>query len=429
MARAARIIFAIVQIVIFSIPAYLQTPTTPKPGLTEKDLEKYTYYFDIVDNKFVGDGANFLNEEIARNQFVILGEYHGSKRISEFTRALIPVFDAAGARHFALEVGPVSSQILTELSRDPAKTVDTLNLFNIKYSVKLPSREFTAIPFFSYVEDAEFLAEAAKRKWSFSGIDQEFSFAYLPLIDRMYSNLSPKKRAEINPLYLRVVELVKTYYDLGGKREKNQYIEIAGSSEINRFLAEASDKNPKNAQIADAIRVTTEIYKNNADTIRKYYDANEKRVAYMKKNLAAAFARNRFDFKKDKMLLKMGAVHTGRGFSPLSLFEIGNTLSELAASNGNSSLHAEFGSRYAVENGKEIDFLADSKSFSYRYHGLLQMAKKDQWAVIDLRPLREEVFYRRRFALDDLILDIFRRHDIFIIAKQDLDPTPNYKTP
>src|SRR3712207_9532180 len=83
----------------------------------------------------------------------------------------------------------------------------------------------------------------------------------------------------------------------------------------------------------------------------------------MKKNLAEGFAKLKFDLKKDKMLLKMGAVHTGRGFSDLSLFEIGNTLSELAAFHGNRSLHIVFGSRfYFAANGQEIDSLADARS-------------------------------------------------------------------
>src|SRR4051794_35076397 len=75
-----------------------------KPPLTEKDLEKYTYYFDITDNRFTGDGAKFLADEINKNQFILLGEYHGSLRISEFAGALIPVFHDAGCRNFALEI-------------------------------------------------------------------------------------------------------------------------------------------------------------------------------------------------------------------------------------------------------------------------------------------------------------------------------------
>jgi hypothetical protein len=122
----------------------------------------------------------------------------------------------------------------------------------------------------------------------------------------------------------------------------------------------------------------------------------------------------------------MGSVHTGRGFSPLSLFEIGNTLSELASFHGNRSLHIEFGSRYFIENGKESDALADDKGFLYRYRAFLQMAKKDKWTVIDLRPLRNTVFYQRKFDLDPIILEIFKNHDLYVMPPTDRDITPNY---
>jgi hypothetical protein len=125
------------------------------------------------------------------------------------------------------------------------------------------------------------------------------------------------------------------------------------------------------------------------------------------------------------MLLKMGGVHTGRGFSPLSLFEMGNALSELAELNGNRSLHVNFTSRYYVDGGKEIDALDNSKGFLYRFQPLLQMAKKDEWTIIDLRPLREAVFYHRKYEMDAVLLEWFRQHDIVIIPKLEKDLTLN----
>lgn len=423
MKRTSRLFFAFVLI----IPFFLNAPAQTKQPLTEKDLEKFTYYFDVADGRFTGDGAKFLADEVGRNQYILLGEYHGSLRISEFTKALIPVFHEAGGRTFGLEVGPISSQKLTAFSQDPAKILENLNSFNSKYLIARGPRDFTPIPFFSNVEDAEFLTEAAKRKWKLVGLDQEFSFNYLPLIDRMYENLNASGKSKIRSLYDQTIAAVKKSYADDASGVKNQYIAISESVEFNKFLDLASEKDARNKEIADALRVTTGIYKNNANTIRKYYAANSTRVAYMKKNLAAGFAKNVFDERRDKMLLKMGAVHTGRGFSPLSLFEIGNTLSELADRNGNSSLHLNFGSRFYMEGGKEIDALENKTGFEYRFQSLLQMGKRDQWTVIDLRPLREAVFYHRRYSMDDIVLEIFKNHDLFVIPKLEKDPTPNYQ--
>lgn len=427
MYKAIWTILAILQTGILSVSIFAQTPTpTPKPGISERDLEKHTYYFDVTADGITGDGAKFLTDEARRNQYFILGEYHGSKRISEFTRAMIPILHGSGYRHFGLEIGPVSVEILKELSKDPTTAVQNLKTFNSKFLVRRDDRDFTAIPFFSNVEDADFLVEAVKRKWSLIGLDQEFSFSYFPLLERMNDNLSKKRQTELRQKYDDALKDLAAIDRDDAARTRNAAIAISDSAAINSYINEASTANPRNKTIADAIRITTQIYKNNASTIRKYYLANDTRVNYMKKNLTAGFAANRFDLKRDKMLLKMGGVHTGRGFSPLSLFEIGNTLSELAAFNGNSSVHINFGSRFYMDGAKEVDALANAAGFDYRFKALLQMGKRDQWTVIDLRPLREAVFYHRRFEIDEVVRDIWKNHDLFIIPKLDTDPTPNY---
>lgn len=408
---------------IFSTTIFAQE----KPALSEKDLEKNTYYFDIVDNKLVGDGAKFLAGELTGSQFVLLGEYHGSYQLSKFTTAVIPVMHDAGCRTFGLEVGPVSAGILADLSKNPALTASNLKAFNSGNLFAAKTRKFTAIPFFGNVEDAEFLAESSKRKWNLIGLDQEFAYGYVPLIEKMYENLNAKRRAALKTSYEKIAPLIRSFYTRDEEKGESMYKAIIDSKEINEFLDSASKNNPDNQRIADAIRFTTEIYHWNDDKIRKYYAANDGRVNYMKKNLAEGFTRLKFDQRKDKMLLKMGAVHTGRGLSPLSLYEIGNTLSEIAALNGNRSLHIEFGARFYInDKGKEVDALSNPAGFTQRYKALLQMSKKDKWTVIDLRPMRSTVFYARKYNLDELILNIFKAQDLYIIPPTEPDPKPNY---
>jgi hypothetical protein len=395
-----------------------------KRSLTEEDLKKNTYYFEIINDRLIGNGARFLEGQMKKHQYVLLGEYHGSFQISQFTKALIPVLDDAGFRNFGLEIGPVSVEILKELSKDPAQTINNLNTFNSKFRLAADGRVYTPIPFFSNIEDASFLAEAAKRKWNLMGLDQEFLYAYLPLIERMYGNLNPKKRKRYAGLYHVAMNVVANAYTVDGKGGKPCFETISESIEFGKFLDTASVQNTANQKIAHAIRTTTDIYMKSVK--RQYLEQNSNRVSYMKQNLLAGFAKTGFDLKNDKMLLKMGAVHTGRGFSPLSLFEIGNTLSELADYNGSKSLHISFNSRFYMDSLKEIDELADTTGFGYRFKALFQMAKKDSWTVIDLRPLRYNVFYSRIYKLDEVIWEIFKNHDLYILPPMDIDPTPNY---
>ena len=39
-----------------------------KPSLSEKDLEKNTYYFEISDGKLTGDDAKFLIDELTKHE-------------------------------------------------------------------------------------------------------------------------------------------------------------------------------------------------------------------------------------------------------------------------------------------------------------------------------------------------------------------------
>ncbi len=255
------------------------------------------------------------------------------------------------------------------------------------------------------------------------GLDQEFAFAYIPLLERMYKNLKPARKRELKDAYAQVVNQIKGFYEDDSKKVKNLYIAIYESKEINQYLEAASENNSKNKEIADAIKITTKIYRYNP--LQKYYAANSSRIDYMKKNLSNGFARLRFNVRKDKMLLKMGAIHTPRGLSFLDLFEIGNTLSELAIYNGNRSLHITFNQRYSIQDGNEVDALSPSNPRSDRLQALLQMGKKDKWTVIDVRQLREAHFMRK-FDFNPIIEQIITGHDLFIITPTDKAKTPNF---
>lgn len=390
-----------------------------------EDLKSYTYHFDVVDGKLTGDGGELLKKEVALHQYVLLGEYHGSYRISEFTNALIPMLAKENFNTFAIEVGPISGKILSEFMENPTSTTKRLHDFNSQYYVDEEGDYYGAIPFFTHKEDAQFLTQASKQDWNILGLDQEFIYGYEPLIDRMYQNVSSAEQQEQRAFYQEVKDSLTAYYELEKSGDQDLAVLMHDSPLMERFLTTFSPLHPENPSIADAIEATTQIYYYNAT--RRYLDCNSTRIDYMKKNLRAGFERINFDLAKDKMLLKMGAMHTGRGFSWLSLYEIGNTLNELANFHGNTSLHIDFQSRFREEDGKVIDVLDNPNSYGSRYKDLLQMAKADQWTIIDLRPLKYKFFYAQKYLTSDLIRDIFEQHDLIIIPKTDIEPSLNFE--
>ncbi len=411
-------------LISFTVFSFSQSKT--KPDLTHSDLEKHTYYFDIENGKFIGEGVDFLQKEIARNQYFLLGEYHGSYRISEFTKALIPILHTNGYRYFGLEVGPIAVQIIDELSNDPSKTIKNLNRFQTKYNYTPRNRTLPSFPFFQNISDAEFLAEAKKRNWKLIGIDQEFSYSHEMLLDRMFANLSEKDKQNLKAKHKQAVEFVKRSY-VEGYESRKKYLMMRDSEIVNDFLDSASKNYPKNKAIADAFRKTNQIYAHGAT--REYFKQNSERIDYMKENLSKGFAKHQFDVKKDKMLLKIGGLHSAKGFGNLSLYEVGNTLHELAKFNRNKSIHTFFLSRYYTENNKEFDATKseNQNSYGYRVRALTQVAKKNQWTIIDLRSLRSNVFYSRKYKLDPIVESIFRQHDVIIVPKIEIEPKRNFK--
>ena len=141
-------------------------------SLTIEALKEFTTHFKIENKKLDRAGADFWRKEFRDNQFVLLGKYHHSPRISEFTAAVIPLFKESGGNFFGLEVGPTSAEILQELSADPAQARNNLRELNSVYAHTYSGGVYAPIPFFANVSDADFLAAAAREKLTFLGLDR-----------------------------------------------------------------------------------------------------------------------------------------------------------------------------------------------------------------------------------------------------------------
>lgn len=389
-------------------------------SLDTQDLLKISYNFTIVDGELRGEGARMLESNIAASQYTMIGEYHGSKLISEFTKALIPVCDANNYKLMALEVGPISANKLAELSAESENTASNLKVFNQKYYY--PTEEFTAIPFFEHVEDADFLAEASKRSWKLIGVDQEFSYSYEMLINRMFENLSVEKQKAVNKNYRMVRDTIAHFIGLDDSQKRRFSISATESIFLQDFLDEMSIEEI-NEEIVDAFRETVKIYKYNAD--RKWFENNESRITYMKSNLRKGMKQNNFDISKDKMLIKMGGYHLSKGKSPLGFYELGNTLNELAEFHGNKALNISFIGRYYMEEGTLIDELEENPNYNLKELALL--AKKDEWVVIDLRQLIKGIEYHPvQYKVTEAMRVIMSRYDLIVLPPIEMEATKNY---
>ena len=152
------------------------------------DLETIQPYVEKFELKADNKVLNQFFEKCNQSQFVVLGETHFSKNISLFTNHILPELSNRSYRHFAVEVGPHSAKILSELSEPSHETLKKLKEFNKKYYFK--EDEAFPIPFFEGIEDAEFLKSASEHNYHLFGVDQEFFNAVPHLSDRLFKMTS-----------------------------------------------------------------------------------------------------------------------------------------------------------------------------------------------------------------------------------------------
>lgn len=387
-------------------------------SLTTEVLQPLTHSFQVENGKLSGPGADFLLDLMGNSQYTMLGEYHGSKRISELTRALIPELDEMGYKHLVLEVGPNSAQILEEL---PDETIDGLKKINQKFSYTIEDYENMPIPFFEHVEDAEFLKEAKVRDWNIIGIDQEFCDAVFLLTDRMYNQLADReKHAE---LYAAANDSLMAYIEDDWNDVRPLFTTMLGSETLKTFT-DIAQKEEKNKKLVDDFWRSVEIYALREEG--KWFENNRQRIQYMKSEYSKAMEESKFDLKKDKLLIKMGGKHLSKGFSPLELFEVGNMLNELAEFHGNQCLNINFSVRYYMDGDELKDVMDSDRKRDLWYRSVNQMGKKDEWVVIDLRPLCPgSSYYPLQYILEDKIRDMAERYDLLIIPKTEEEPTLN----
>ncbi|MDT0557576.1 hypothetical protein RM697_02875 [Ichthyenterobacterium sp. W332] len=398
------------------------TNIVAQDSLTAQHLKPFTHTFDVTNGKLSGEGKAFLEAEMAKAQYTMIGEYHGSKRISEFTNAIIPLLHNLNYKAMAFEVGPVTGEQLNNLN---GNVEDKIKQWHQKYIMRDADGDaILAFPFFDYKEDAQFLQRVKDNSWSVFGIDQEYYDSYIMLADMMYNNLSNVLKKQHKELYTKTIAELRTFYKNDQNDKQNLHVALSNSEVFQKYL-KTMESQPNNIEIIEALKHSSAIYLlyNN----RKWYENNATRISYMKSLLRKGLERLDFDLAKDKLLIKMGGYHLSKGFSPLSLYEVGNTLNELAEYHGNTALNIGFMQRYYKDGDEIVDnFLSKNRYYKSR-KALLEVGQKDQWVVIDLRPLIKRYFYYpQKFKLNKNLEELVQRYDLLVIPKIEVKGIINY---
>ncbi|MEM6299239.1 MAG: hypothetical protein AAF740_11190 [Bacteroidota bacterium] len=349
-------------------------------SFSESSITPFVYSFEQEGDRFSGEGLQKLKAKLEGVQFVVLGETHGSARLSELTKTLLTDLQEQDFRYFTLEVGPHSGELLNDFARTPETTKAKLTGFSRKYYNT--HAEMYPIPFFEGEEDADFLSEAGRLGFELWGLDQEFYTATPHLMDQLYENTP--KNAALDQLKKELdVVLDSAYYHDENTRGYSLEKQLPEEATVKQFF-EAVAINAENEAIIQDIKKSWEIYRWNQE--RK--PSHMSRVAYMRQNFIRNYQKAKEKEAKPKVFLKTGRFHAGR-MEQLDAYDLGNLVVELAEKEKTNSLHIGLlRGFYQREDGQLVNYWDRKKE--YTEFSFDVFAQKGQWILIDTQQIRED---------------------------------------
>ncbi len=380
---------------------------TDRVHISEAFIAEHTTYFDIHDGNIIG--ADSLLAALEQAHFVALGELHNRIRLGELTEALLRTLEPHGFNYFAIENGPYSAKKLQQLIREGK---DDISAFYSAYSSWLYN--IIPIPFFTGETDLAFLATADSLGFELWGLDQEYYFSYAYLIDELADLAGKSLARDQQNLHKKLKRRVNRL------DRRNQFRELFISSfarscrlkndaDFQAYLASfAHFDDPDIQLIRGALQKTVEIY-----CMAERGQASEPvRINYFKENFNRNFEAAREINPEPKVFLKMGSFHMGRNRSPLNLYDIGNHVAQLAESKSQSSVHIYYLNRFF--DGRDVKGSRGWEG-SERF---LSIGHKEKWALIDLRPLREQLS-KKTLRGSSFEIQTIQNYDFIIIAPED----------
>ena len=346
-----------------------------------------------------GPGADLLIEEAAASSLLLLGEMHGNRETPALTEALLRALQSHGYGVLAVEVGPFSAQLLEELA---FAGVDEFASFLAAYP-----RHF---PFFDWEEEVRMAVHAVADGVRLVGLDQEFIASARYHLDALVERAPDEDAVTVaTELADRAWELYESA--LEDRAQGETFLSAESPETFARLRAAFAAADDDTLARIDALAESAQIYQLWSSGAN--YESNHRRIEWMKRELRMALAGT-----DQKLVLKFGNVHLGRGYSPLNQLDLGNLAAEAGPQRGADSLHvlvSALGRR--EENG-------GFREYSTQAPYLELFPRMDTANVFDLRALRPLVHESRFAVVEPTFTELIWRYDLLVMFPQIHPATP-----
>lgn len=403
---------------VLSLILLFTTTLSAQDSLLTELLKPLSYPLQLNDGTFSGTGHNVLREEGKKAQFFLIGEAHGIAELPKFTTALFRDFKNLDYQYFATETGPFEAAFLEETARNS----------DWKKQFRTFFQQFPfSIPFYNLQEECEILQAVLSDKnhsvpliW---GIDQEFAAAPRMIFDHLKKEGKTTEARQVAAEYL---EKAQSGFEKA-LETKNPGMSFMAAVRPEDFvkLKTAFKDQPEAVELLTKLEQSIEIYQ--LWFTSQGYESNQRRAEMMKRYFWNYYQQAKQYEEKPKVIFKFGSNHMFRGANALNVFDIGNFVSELASQEETGSFHlyvlGQKGTQnrftpFSPESDKKKAVEPSDYFKSIDFKALFETAEASQWLLLDLRPLRHEIFRKRLKGLDPQMEKLIWSYDALLVMPE-----------
>jgi hypothetical protein len=373
------------------------------------------YTLEVNGTELSGTATAILKEEIARSQFILYGEDHGFADSAIVLRAIAKSAQPAGFKHLVVEVGPLSTAILS----------DALKQGGVPAIAEIVHRYPLAVPFLSLKDDAEFasdfLGQDAKGNPYLWGVDQEFMGSSALHLERLV------KIAKDDAARQAAQTILNEERDAVAKGAMDRL--LLGRATATDFDSMAQ----KFKGVSEAEKIISEL-KESAAIYQLWmgnhnYENNTRRAKLLTENFLKHY-RAAAD-SKAKVIFKMGIEHTALGTTTVNTIDIGTLATEIARANDMQALRICFlpmggqNTSFAPKPGNPTTIQKyedpDTKKFFSEIGLDAASISTTGWTLVPLEPIRKTLDTKGIGALSPMSRMILIGFD-YLITTPDAKP-------
>jgi len=356
-----------------------------------------THVLELGQDGIAGPGGELLRREARAASVLCVGESHLNNETPLLVSTMLPALRDMGYSAFAIETGErITQQIQRAFENDAGDEI--LSLFKEK--------PFTSV-FVDHKPDFELAQRAVELGYELWGLDQAFFGAARYNLDELTRLSRTDAQREIAEEQLERADDAFQHFMATGDASK-AFLTSTGP-ETYDALRDAFAGHAEAKRIIDELEASGRVYRLYGEG--RNYQSNHERISLMKRHLAERVGELE---ASEKILMKFGSMHMGRGYSPLNQLDLGNAAAELGALRGGGSLNVYVmaaGSRTGSET-------RDFRDTSPMLQALTAGMGDANWIVVDLRSLRP-IFHakKKREGFEELSEHVWR-YDLAILTKE-----------